>query len=233
MTGFFSLLLWGAAILCFVGYGLDTEQPENMYLGVVLVVVVFLTGVFSFFQEYKSAAVMESFKKFLPPQSLVMRDGVQKQVEAKDLVPGDIVIVKNGDKIPADIRVIDCSNFKVDNSSLTGESEPQKRKIENKEELFTEATNIAFYGTLSVEGSCTGIVCKTGDNTFMGSIAILTTSTETEETPIAKEIAHFIHIVSAVAVFLGVTFLIIGFGMGTPPVTNLVFAIGIIVANVP
>lgn len=205
----------------------------QMYLGVVLCIVVFLTGCFSFFQEYKSAATMESFKNFLPPQSLVIRDGKQLAVEAKCLVPGDIVIVKNGDKIPADIRVISASNFQVDNSSLTGESEPQKRKPENSEEMFTEATNVAFYGTSCVEGSCNGIVCKTGDSTFMGTIAKLTTATDQEPTPIAKEIAHFIHIISAVAVFLGVTFLIIGFAKGTSPVANLVFAIGIIVANVP
>jgi sodium/potassium-transporting ATPase subunit alpha len=233
MVGFFSLLLWGAALLCYIGYALDQEQPENLYLGIVLCVVVFLTGVFSFFQEYQSAAVMESFKNFLPPKCFVIRDGAQTEVPAEDLVPGDIVKINNGNKIPADVRVISASNFQVNNSSLTGESEPQKRKVENTEELFTEATNIAFYGTECVEGSCLGIVCKTGDNTFMGSIAKLTTATDQEPTPIAKEIAHFIHIISAVAVFLGVTFLIIGFAQNTPPVANLVFAIGIIVANVP
>jgi sodium/potassium-transporting ATPase subunit alpha len=232
MTGFFSLLLWGAGILCFIGYALDNDQPENLYLGIVLSVVVFLTGCFSFYQEFQSAATMESFKNFLPQECFVQRDGEKKKILAEQLVPGDLVHVKNGDKIPADILVITASNFQVDNSSLTGESEPQKRKPENTEELFNEATNIGFYGTNAVEGSCTGVVIKTGDSTFMGSIAKLV-SAENQETPIAKEIAHFIHIISAVAVFLGITFLVIGFAQGTPPVANLVFMIGIIVANVP
>lgn len=233
MTGFFSLLLWGAAILCFIGYALDDKQQENLILGVVLCVVTFLTGCFSFYQDHSSMAAMEGFKNFLPPTAVVVRDGKEDEIEAKFLVPGDLVNVKNGNKVPADIIVLTASNFQVDNSSLTGESEPQKRKPDNTAELFTEATNVAFYGTNCVEGKCIGMVVRTGDNTYMGSIATMTTATDGKKTPIAIEIEHFIHIVSAVAVFLGVTFLIIGFAKGTKPIANLVFAIGIIVANVP
>eukprot|EP01006_Ploeotia_vitrea_P056684 TRINITY_DN68116_c9_g3_i1.p2 TRINITY_DN68116_c9_g3~~TRINITY_DN68116_c9_g3_i1.p2 ORF type:complete len:1113 (-),score=653.57 TRINITY_DN68116_c9_g3_i1:66-3350(-) len=233
MTGFFSLLLWGAGILCFIAYGLDSEEPSNLYLGVVLTIVVFLTGCFSYYQDAKSAAVMEGFKNFLPQQCNVTRGGKLIRVPAAKIVPGDIVTIKNGDKVPADVRLINSSNFKVDNASLTGESLPQKRTPENSKDSPLEATNLAFYGTLAVNGTCQGIVIRTGDKTVIGTIAKLATTTENVMTPIAIEIHHFIKIVSSVAIFLGVTFVIISLVKGFGTIDTIVFGIGIIVANVP
>merc|ERR1719469_1001016 len=233
MTGFFSLLLWLAAALCFLAYILDNSIPDNLYLGIVLAVVTFATGIFSFYQEYRSAAIMESFKSFLPRECWVIRNGDACSIPAEDLVPGDIVDLKAGDAIPADVRCMDCSDFKVDNSSLTGESDAQTRSSKNVEENPMEATNLAFFGTNCAKGKCRGIVIRTGDHTLIGSIARLASSTDNKKTPIAIEIEHFIHIVSSVAVFLGVSFLIIGIINKEDPITNLVFMIGIIVANVP
>jgi sodium/potassium-transporting ATPase subunit alpha len=233
LTGFFSLLLWAAGILCFVAYGLDSEEPSNLYLGIVLVTVVFITGVFSYMQDAKSAAVMEGFKNMLPPQTLVVRGSKEILLPAREIVPGDVVSLKAGEKIPADIRLIDAHNFKVDNSSLTGESLAQKRGVANTEDSALEATNVCFYGTLAVEGKAKGIVIRTADRTVIGKIAKMATSTDATQTPIAIEIEHFILIVSGVAIFLGVTFLIIMFAKGADAVESVVFAIGIIVANVP
>lgn len=235
LTGFFSLLLWLAAALCFLGYGLDSKQVENLYLGIVLAAVTVLTGMFSYYQDAKSQAVMAGFKNMLPPETIVVRDGSDGNIPAREVVPGDIVKIRTGQRIPADIRVILAVSFKVDNASLTGESEAQQRTADicPADTSALEATNLAFYGTCCTTGTATGIVIRTSDKTVIGTIAKLATSTDNIETPIAQEIAHFIHIVSGVAVFLGVTFLIIGFVKGTPPIANLVFAIGIIVANVP
>jgi len=235
LTGFFSLLLWVAAILCFIAYGLDDTQPENLYLGVVLSIVVFLTAVFSFYQDYQSAAVMAGFKNMLPPQTEVFRNGKPTEIDAKDLVPGDLAKIIAGKKIPADVYLVKANNCKVDNSSLTGESLPQKRKPGQMEPDSNplEAGNLAFYGTKCVEGNCVCIVIRTADNTVIGKIAKLASQTTNVKTPIAIEIEHFIHIVSSVAIFLGVVFLLIGIGKGTDYVKNMVFCIGIIVANVP
>jgi sodium/potassium-transporting ATPase subunit alpha len=234
LTGFFSLLLWAASILCFIAYALKPEGGmDNFYLGVVLAIVVFMTGMFSFYQDYQSAAVMEGFKSFLPAKTTVIRGGDAQDIPSEDLVPGDIVMIKAGEKIPADFRVIEVKSFKVNNSSLTGESLPQKRTLDNTFESPLEATNLAFYGTLCEGGSAVGCVICTADNTVIGKIANLTAGTENIDTPIAQEIHHFIKIVSSVAIFLGISFLIIGFAKGLEPVANLVFAIGIIVANVP
>merc|ERR1739838_921911 len=123
--------------------------------------------------------------------------------------------------------------FKVDNSSLTGESEPQQRTPEFTNENPLETKNLAFFSTNAVEGTCIGMVVNIGDNTVMGRIAGLASGLEGGQTPIAKEIEHFIHIITAVAVFLGVSFFIIAFILGYNWLDAVIFLIGIIVANVP
>merc|ERR1712073_8681 len=234
----FACLLWIGAILCFLAYGIQAsayEEPpdDNLYLGIVLTAVVTVTGVFSYYQESKSAKIMESFKNLVPQYALVRRDGEKVTISATELTLGDIVEVKFGDRVPADLRVLEARGFKVDNSSLTGESEPQARTPEFTHDNPLETKNLAFFSTNAVEGTATGMVVNIGDSTVMGRIAGLASGLESDETPIAKEIAHFIHIITGVAVFLGVTFFIIAFILGYNWLDAVVFLIGIIVANVP
>jgi sodium/potassium-transporting ATPase subunit alpha len=234
----FACLLWLGAILCFIAYSIQAtayEEPpdDNLYLGVVLTAVVTVTGIFSYYQESKSAAIMESFKNLVPQYALVRRDGEKVTLAAVELTLGDIVEVKFGDRLPADIRVLEARGFKVDNSSLTGESEPQQRTPEFTHENPLETKNIGFFSTNAVEGTAVGMVVNIGDNTVMGRIAGLASGLDTGDTPIAKEIAHFIHIITGVAVFLGVSFFIIAFILGYNWLDAVIFLIGIIVANVP
>jgi len=235
----FAMLLWVGAILCFVAYSIQAtnyEEPpdDNLYLGVVLSAVVTVTGIFSYYQESKSAKIMEGFKNLVPQYALVRRNGGEKlTVTAVELTLGDIVEIKFGDRCPADLRVIEARGFKVDNSSLTGESEPQQRTPEFTHENPLETKNLAFFSTNAVEGTCVGMVVNIGDNTVMGRIAGLASGLEGGQTPIAKEIEHFIHIITGVAVFLGVSFFIIAFILGYNWLDAVIFLIGIIVANVP
>jgi len=234
----FAMLLWVGAILCFVAYGIQAsafEEPpdDNLYLGIVLTAVVTVTGVFSYYQESKSDKIMESFKNLVPQYALARRGGEKVNIKAEELTIGDVVEIKFGDRIPADVRVIEARGFKVDNSSLTGESEPQSRSPDFTNENPLETKNLAFFSTNAVEGTCVGIVVHIGDNTVMGRIAGLASGLDTGETPIAKEIAHFIHIITGVAVFLGVTFFLIAFILGYHWLDAVIFLIGIIVANVP
>jgi len=238
LFGGFSLLLWIGAILCFVAYSIQastSEDPpgDNLYLGIVLTAVVIVTGCFSYYQEAKSSKIMESFKSMVPQFALVVRNNEKINVHAEELVVGDIIEVKFGDRVPADIRVISAHGFKVDNSSLTGESEPQTRTAEFTNDNPLETRNLAFFSTNAVEGTCRGVVVNTGDQTVMGRIANLASGLEMGETPIAREIAHFIHLITGVAVFLGVTFFIIAFILGYHWLDAVIFLIGIIVANVP
>ena len=141
--------------------------------------------------------------------------------------------VKFGDQVPADLRILASEGMKVDNSSLTGESEPQTRTNQCTDENPLETKNLAFFGTNVVEGTGVGMVVNIGDDTIMGRIAELASGTGTEETPIAKEIYHFIVIITAVAVVLGFTFFFIAASIGVSWPKALIFLIGIIVANVP
>ncbi|KAG5671708.1 hypothetical protein PVAND_001888 [Polypedilum vanderplanki] len=238
LFGGFALLLWIGAILCFIAYSIQAstvEEPadDNLYLGIVLSAVVIVTGIFSYYQESKSSKIMESFKNMVPQFATVIREGEKLTLRAEDLVLGDVVEVKFGDRIPADIRIIEARNFKVDNSSLTGESEPQSRGHEYTHENPLETKNLAFFSTNAVEGTAKGVVISCGDRTVMGRIAGLASGLDTGETPIAKEIHHFIHLITGVAVFLGVTFFIIAFILGYHWLDAVIFLIGIIVANVP
>lgn len=118
LFGGFSLLLWVGALLCFVAYTIEStaeEEPnnDNLYLGVVLTAVVVITGVFSYYQESKSSKIMESFKNMVPQYAICLRDGEKLNLPAEELSIGDIVEVKFGDRIPADIRILEARGFKV------------------------------------------------------------------------------------------------------------------------
>lgn len=238
LFGGFSILLWIGAILCFIAYGIqvameDEPSNDNLYLGVVLSAVVIITGCFSYYQEAKSSRIMDSFKNMVPQQALVIREGEKMQLNAEAVVLGDLVEVKGGDRIPADLRIISAHGCKVDNSSLTGESEPQSRSPDYTHENPLETRNICFFSTNCVEGTARGIVINTGDHTVMGRIATLASGLEVGRTPINIEIEHFIHIITGVAVFLGVSFFILSLILGYSWLEAVIFLIGIIVANVP
>ncbi|XP_047697014.1 sodium/potassium-transporting ATPase subunit alpha-4 isoform X2 [Prionailurus viverrinus] len=217
LFGGFSILLWMGAILCFVAYGIQMHFKEDL----------------SRDNEAKSSKIMESFKNMVPQQALVIRDGEKIQINVENVVVGDLVEVKGGDRVPADLRLISAQGCKVDNSSLTGESEPQSRSPDFSHENPLETRNICFFSTNCVEGTARGVVIATGDSTVMGRIASLTSGLEMGKTPIAVEIEHFIHLITAVAVFLGVSFFGLSLSLGYGWLEAVIFLIGIIVANVP
>lgn len=232
-VNFFMLLLEVAGVLCFVAYALDPAQSINLYLGVVLWAIVTLTCTVSYLQERKSSSIMSSFRNLLPMFCTVVRRGRDTKVHVEDLVVGDIVHVHAGDKVPADIRIIKSVGFKVDNSSLTGESEPQTCTTECTDSNPLESHNLAFYGTLAMDGSAYGVVIKTGPRTLIGKIADLASGTKTTQTTLHKEITRFVRFISVLGVLMGAVFFAIGLSKGVPLVANMISVLGIIVANVP
>lgn len=236
--GGFATLLWVGALLCFFAYSIqvsttESVSPDNLYLGVVLVFVVVVTGIFSYYQEAKSDQIMDSFKNLVPQYATVIRSGMKKKIPVDEVVVGDLVEVSYGDRIPADFRVTKASQFKVDNSSLTGESRPQARVTEPTHDEPLETKNLAFMSTNCVEGKGMGIVVATGDRSVMGRIAGLASRIQMIQTPMAQEIEHFIHVITSVAVGTGGIFFILSFMLGYNWLESSVFLIGIIVANVP
>uniref|UniRef100_A0A9L0IIC2 Sodium/potassium-transporting ATPase subunit alpha n=1 Tax=Equus asinus TaxID=9793 RepID=A0A9L0IIC2_EQUAS len=237
MVGGFSILLWIGAILCWIAYGIQyfndkSSSLDSVYLGCVLALVVILTGIFAYYQEAKSTNIMASFSKMIPQQALVIRDSEKKTVPAEQLVVGDIVEIKGGDKIPADIRLLSTQGCKVDNSSLTGNLTPSLRTHDNPLE-GRSAENPWNKMSTSPVGTATGMVINTGDRTIIGQIASLASGVGHEKTPIAIEIEHFVHIVAGVAVSIGILFFIIAVSMKYYVLDSIIFLIGIIVANVP
>jgi sodium/potassium-transporting ATPase subunit alpha len=163
-----------------------------------------------------------------------VRDGKKTEVLAATLVPGDIVEIKGGDLVPADLILFQSNEMKVNNASLTGEAEELLRMTDATHENVFESPNVAFFGTNCTNGKGKGVVFRTGDDTAIGRIANLTDSAETKQTPLSHEIERFIILISLVAMVLGITFFVYGLAAtDAGGVDMLVFAIGIIVANVP
>ncbi|XP_073458233.1 potassium-transporting ATPase alpha chain 2-like [Aquarana catesbeiana] len=238
MAGGFSIVFWIASALCFLAYGLQVAQDpavskDNLWLAIILIGVVVLTALFAYYQEAKSTNIMAGFKNMVPQQAVILRDGKRVEIIAEKLVVGDIVFIKGGDKIPADLRLLDCQGCKVDNSSLTGESEAQPRGVDCTHENPLETKNLGFYSTTCLEGAACGMVINTGDRTVIGRIASLASQVGNQKTPIALEIEHFVQIISFLAVFVGVIFFIISLAMGYSPLNSVIFCIGIVVAYVP
>jgi len=211
MFSSFNLLLWAASVLCLIVYIIELKtlqypRQDNLYLAVALAVVVSVSGLFSYYQQSKSDNIMNAFKNMAPKSATVIRNGRKRLVPVAELVVGDLVELRCGDQIPADIRIIHASRLKVDNSSLTGESEPLTRLPDCTNRDPLETKNLVFYSTNCVEGCGKGIVIRTGDNTSMGRIANLASRVAENTTPLSNDIHRFISLITYVSLFFGLLF---------------------------
>ncbi len=229
---FFAILLIVGGGLALFAEHLDPGQG-NLYIAYALLGVVVLNASFTYIQERQSEKIMESFKKMLPSIVKVLRDGKVQEIDAKYLVPGDVILLYEGDQVPADGRLIEQTHLKQDISSLTGESEPQMLDVGASHENILESRNMVFSGMLIHSGVGKAIVCNTGMTTQIGNIVKLTKATKEVETPIHRELKYFIKVISSIAIFLGISFFLISVAIGKGEIVSLIFAIGIIVANVP
>ena len=231
-TNFFAVLLVIGAALSLVAEHYDPGQG-NIYIGLALGVVVILNAVFTFLQEYQAERIMEGFKEMLPLRVKVLRDGRQEEILARDLVPGDVMVLEEGDRVPADGRLVELNALKVDNSPITGESEPKSRSLESTHDEMLSSRNMVFSGTLVQTGNGKALVFATGMDTQIGRIAHLTKETRTVASPLRQDLDHFIQVISCIAIGLGVIFFALSLLVHGSFMASLVFAIGIIVANVP
>ncbi|KAL0577333.1 hypothetical protein V5O48_004657 [Marasmius crinis-equi] len=234
----FNILLILAGILEYILLGIDFKDNfANTYLGAILILVAFLNAFIDWYQIQKSEAILASFLAMIPPTSRVVRDGSLKSVPASELVKGDVVLIRVGDKTPADLVIFSATELKVDNSSLTGESEPQERRplAAGSPARPVEAENLVFNSTLVVNGEGWGVVVRTGDHTLIGQVASLTSGEEGNEAPLAREIGRFVIQISIIALVFAIVFFVVGIttvykGKAAQTVT---FAVSILVAFVP
>ena len=231
-THFLAVLLWIAAALSFLSEYL--HPGEGMFtLGLAIVAVILINAVFTFVQEYRAEKAVEALKKLLPFYVKVLRHGSNKDIPAREVVPGDVFLLNEGDKIPADARLIDANRLMVNNAPLTGESESRPRSREPFDGDSLESPNMVFAGTLVVSGSGKAVAYATGMSTEFGKIAHLTSAIEPELSPLQKEILKVTKIIALIALTTGIFFFAVGMFTGRSFWHNLIFAIGITIANVP
>ncbi|KAI4690640.1 uncharacterized protein J4E88_002112 [Alternaria novae-zelandiae] len=197
--GGFGSILVVAGILVFVAWKPLGKPPAvaNLALACVLIAVWLIQAAFNAWQDWSTSRVMASIGTMLPDQCIVVRNGSHVSISALDLVPGDIIVIKQGNKLPADVRFVDISSDSMfDRAILTGESEPVAATIEATEDNYLETNNIGLQGTHCISGACLGVCVATGDNTIFGRIAKLTSDPKTGMTPLQKEILRFVLIIS-------------------------------------
>jgi len=226
---FFALMLWAGAGMAWLA-GL----PE---LSLAIIIVIVVNGIFSYWQEYQAERAAEALQALLPRQVTVRRNGTEHLISAEKAVPGDILILTEGEAVPADARIIRAEELSLDLSSLTGESRPVPRTVSNgrgERTTPTSLSNFVFAGTSIARGRGEAVVVSTGSRTEFGRIAELTQAQDEDLSPLQKEMKRVTRTVTALAVGLGILFFVIGtlFG-GLSTETAVIFAIGIIVANVP
>ena len=230
---FFALILWLAAGLAFVAESREPGQGMAT-LGWAIVGVILINGMFSFWQAYRAERAIAALTDLLPRQVTALRDGQARRLGADQLVPGDVVLLQEGDSVPADCRVIEASGLRVSLATVTGESLAQSRSAEacTDTDLFA-ATNVLLAGTALVAGNARAVVFAIGMRTEFGKIARLTQTGSEGPSPLRREIARLSRLLALLAVTIGVVFFLLGHALGLPFWGNLIFAIGIIVALVP
>lgn len=215
LVHFFALLFWVAGVLAFVA-----GMPE---LGIAIFVVVILNAVFAFAQEERAQHAAEGLRQMLPRTATVVRDGLTRQVCADELVIGDIVLLAEGDRVSADVVVLDAAGLAVDSSALTGESRAE----------HPGSGDAVFAGCFVVEGEARTRVTATGAGTRLASISKLTQAQRHSPTPLRRELDRLSRVIAAVAIGIGGTFFVTAVLIGMPPSDGFLFAVGVTVAVVP
>ncbi|MGH9678647.1 MAG: HAD-IC family P-type ATPase, partial [Candidatus Acidiferrales bacterium] len=215
LVHFFAVMLWidgGLAILA--------GMPQ---LGFAIFVVIVLNGLFAFIQEFRAEKAGERLRDLLPRRVTVMREGKRQSIDAIELVPDDVVVLNAGDRVSADMRLVEVHGLSIDTSTLTGESVPTAPQL----------GEIIFAGTFAVEGEAIGIVTATGGSTRLAQIARLTAEGQRPPSPLALELDRLVRVIAFVALAVGSIFLVIALLVGIRLTDGFLFALGVTVALVP
>jgi P-type Ca2+ transporter type 2C len=237
-TSLFAIMLEVAAVLVFIAAMLSTgaSRQDNINVTIAIVGVVVLNATIGFFQEYRAEKATEALQKLVPANAKVIRDGDVTIVAAVDLVPGDVIVLEEGDSISADARVVRQYELSTNNIALTGESDAVRKTADPivEEELATiNMPNLVFMGTSVSSGTGRAVVFATGLKTEFGRIYSLTAGVSEEKSPLMREIDRMAQTVSIIAMICGVALFFMGKVLGLDWVGALLFALGVMVALVP
>ena len=221
------ILIIATAISAFMGHG-----TEAVVIGII---VVFAVGL-GFFQEYRAERAMEALQQMAAPQATALRGGKERHVPARELVPGDVLLLKAGDKVPADCRLIEVANLQAEEAALTGESVPSEKQsdvLSDANLAVGDRKNLAFSGTAITYGRGRGIVVATGMSTEFGKIARLLQSVERQRTPLQDNLDRVGRTLAKIALVIVLVIVALGLWRGEEFSSMLIFGIALAVAVVP
>ncbi len=203
---------------------------------IAIIAIVILNGILGFFQEFRAERSLQALKELTAPTADVIRNGERVRVSASELVPGDIVLLDSGDRVPADVRLLSCRGLYIEESALTGESVPvlkQEKVIVDQDVPLGDQSNMAFKGTLVVKGSGIGVVVEIGMGTEMGKIAHLLDHTESVATPLSSRLEQLGKILIVIALVLTVVVVFTGIWHGQQAYTMFLAGVSLAVAAIP
>ncbi|MGI6392919.1 MAG: calcium-translocating P-type ATPase, PMCA-type [Candidatus Izemoplasmatales bacterium] len=201
-------------IAAFVSIIMGIIGEEGLVDGFIILAIVILNAILGVNQEQKASNALAALKKMSSPHAKVIRDGMMNEIDSAELVPGDIVYLETGDYVCADIRLIESTNLKIDESALTGESEPVEKDANityDSEIVLAERYNLAYMSTLVAYGKAFGVVTDTGMNTEIGKIATMLDAVEEGKTPLQKTIDEFAKVLGIICI--GVSVVVFGLGL--------------------
>ena len=231
-TNFFSILLDVSAVICFIAHRLQPGEGM-LLLGAALLGVSVLNALFSFAQEFRAERAMEALRKLLPQRVTARRGGEDIETHAEELVPGDVILLREGDRIPADARLVECDALLVSNAPLTGESVPLTMTRDREDAPWSEARNLVLAGCTVLRGTGLAVTYATGVRTQFGRVAALSQEIQRKVSPLERQTTKMVRVLTVIASIMGMAFFLYGVYAGRPLWVNLVFMMGIIVANVP
>lgn len=230
---FFPILLEIAGVLAFIAHYYQADEGNDI-LGYAIFVAVFINATFTFWQNFKADRAMDALLKLMPTIIKVRRNGSVIKINADELVPGDIIILEEGDKIAADAVLLEANELYINTASLNGESKPSKRELKlSNASRAIDAKNMVYAGTNVVSGDGEAIVVATAMATEFGKIATLTSNIQKGLTPLEKEVINMTKILTILALAAGVLFFLLGYFSGKGVLIAAIFALSLIVANVP
>lgn len=226
ITNFFVILLGIAAIISYF--------VDGLFQSTVLIAIILLNVLLGFFQEYKAEKALASLKNLYKTKNKVIREGKTIIIPSEEITRGDIILLETGDKIPADLRVLECQSLKIDESSLTGESLPVEKKegIVSIDTALGDRFNMLFGSTIVVSGRGFGIVTAIGKNTEFGKIASLVQKND-EKTPLEIQTIYIGKVLSYVSIIIVLFIFLLGFLRGYETLPLLTFTIALLVGAVP
>ncbi|MCC6003306.1 MAG: cation-translocating P-type ATPase [Thermofilum sp.] len=221
------ILLAATAISLLLGEVLDAA---------LIIAIILLMGVAGFLQEYKAEKAVQALREMAAPRAKVVREGVAEEVDARELVPGDIILLEEGDKVPADARLIEAEDLEVDESPLTGESTPVEKdpgEVLPQDTLVADRRNMVFMGTYVVKGRGRAVVTATGMRTELGRIASSLEEVESERTILEVELDRFGKLIGTVLIALAAVVFLLTILQGESILDSLLTAAALAVAAVP